>query len=200
MRILLILLTFIAAAGGAAWYYGYEVAEADALVQEARASFGAAEEMTLERAADYWLHAAEQRRPGSDPRGSGTALALAIRLGRAEAIRSGVEPVPDRLKREFDGDFPDAVLDEARWLVAPPDSRLGRVLARWPVEEGAVTLGDVIVFKTQAASRNRRLFAHELAHVEQYEELGISEFARRYAADPEPIEAEARAKAREVVP
>lgn len=196
----LVFAALLAAAGGTAWHYGYRVREADSLVTETRATLDQAENLTLERAADYWLGLAAKRRPGGDPRGSGTALALAIRLGRAEAIRSGVEPVPDRLKRAFADDFPADILNEARWTVAKSDSRLGRVLARWPVEEGAVTLGNVIVFKTQTGARNRRLFAHELAHVAQYRELGISEFARRYAADPEPIEAEARDKAARVVP
>jgi hypothetical protein len=62
-----------------------------------------------------------------------------------------------------------------------------------------VTLDDVIVFKTEDASKNRRLFAHELAHVDQYQELGIGEFARRYAADPDPLEKEASRKARRVM-
>lgn len=194
-----ILLILLAGAAGTAWYYGYRLDEPEAAIAEARASFDQAEEITLERAADYWLRAAEQRRPGGDPRGSGTALALAIRLGRAEAIRTGVRPVPASLKRAFAGDFPNEILNDARWTVAAPGSRLGRLLARWPVAEGAVTLGEVIVFKTEAGSRNRRLFAHELAHVAQYRDLGISEFARRYAADPEPLEAEARAKAARVV-
>ena len=57
-----------------------------------------------------------------------------------------------------------------------------------------MTLGNVIVVKTRNASENRKLFAHELAHVAQYERLGIEEFARRYARDPEPIEDEARGR------
>jgi hypothetical protein len=43
------------------------------------------------------------------------------------------------------------------------------------------------------------LFAHEQAHVDQYRALGVGEFARLYAADPEPLDAEARAKSREVM-
>lgn len=114
-----------------------------------------------------------------------------------EALRGGTKPVPDRFKRMFRKHYPDEVLDGARWTMAEPGSRLGRVLARWPVQEGAVTLGNVIVFKTENASRNRRLFAHELVHVDQYRKL--TAFAGRYAADPDPIEEEARTKSREVV-
>lgn len=152
----------------------------------------------LEKTADYWLSASKSRHPG-DNRGSGTALAVAIKIGRLEALRSGTKPVPDRLERTFRDHYPDEVLDEARWTVAEPGSRLGRVLARWPVQEGAVTLGNVIVFKTDAASRNVRLLAHELVHVDQFRKMGVDEFARRYAKNPEPIEEEARIKARRVV-
>jgi hypothetical protein len=62
-----------------------------------------------------------------------------------------------------------------------------------------VTLGEVIVFKTRAGATSPRLFAHELAHVAQYQRLGIDRFAARYAKGPEPLEKEVRAKARDVV-
>jgi hypothetical protein len=153
----------------------------------------------LEKVADYWLAATDKDPAEGDLKRRAAGLALAIRVGRLEAIRGGVEPVPAALKRKFRKHYDEGVLDEARWTVAEPGSRLGRVLARWPAEHGAVTLGNVIVFKTRRASRNRGLFAHELAHVEQYRELGISEFARRYAKDMEPIEAEASRKSRRVM-
>ena len=188
-------LLLIAAAGVAALRFGLAADQAPPLLAGTRAAVAERGNMTLEQAADYWL-----AKGGGDgeARGSGRALALAIRLGRLEALRSGTRPVPERLKRLFSMHYDERVLDGARWTVAEPGSRLGRVLARWPVKEGAVTLGNVIVFKTANASRNRSLFAHELAHVVQYEQLGIEEFARRYARDPEPIEEEARAKARRV--
>lgn len=184
---------------GAVLHFSPRDEEASPFVTRTRAAFSKASDVTLERAADYWLAAAEKRKDGNNIRGSGAALAVAIRLGRAEALRSGAKPVPKKLQRLFADHYPDAVLKETRWLVAEPGSRLGRVLARWPVEEGAVTLDDVIVFKTEDASKNRRLFAHELAHVDQYQELGIGEFARRYAADPDPLEKEASRKARRVM-
>lgn len=173
--------------------------EPTAFVSKTRAAIGQARNVSLEQAADYWLATANKQNSGKDVRGSGAALAVAVQLGRIEALRSGTKPVPDRLKRLFQKHYSQKVLDEARWLVAEPGSRLGRVLARWPVKEGAVTLGNVIVFKTESGSKNRGLFAHELAHVEQYDELGIGQFARRYAADPEPIEEEARKKSRRVM-
>jgi Tfp pilus assembly protein FimT len=194
---MLLALLLAAGAGGAVLRLGGSD-ERPPLAAKARGIFGKAKHITLEQVADYWL-ASDHRKKGGPVLGSGTALALAIRLGRAEAVRSGVKPVPRELKRAFKKHYPDKVLDGARWTVADPDSRLGRVLARWPVQQGAVTLGDVVVFKTKRAAKNRQLFAHELVHVDQYRKLGINMFARRYAADPDPIEEEARTKARRVV-
>lgn len=185
--------------GGAAWYLGFGPDQAAPFVEKTGSVLGEAGALNLEKAADYWLSESGQRRAENNVQASGAALALAIRLGRLEALRAGAKPVPDRLKRQFRNHYDEAVLDDALWIVSEPGTRLGRILARWPVKEGAVTLGNVIVFKTESASRNRSLFAHELVHVEQYRELGITEFASRYAADPEPIEAEARKKSRRVM-
>jgi hypothetical protein len=184
---------------GAFLLFGPGADEPAPFVKKTGAAIGEAGTVSIEKAADYWLTETGKQRAGNNAQASGTALAIAIRLGRLEALRVGVKRVPDRMKRKFRDHFEEAVLEEARWTVAEPGTRLGRILARWPVKEGAVTLGDVIVFKTESGSKNRRLFAHELAHVEQYRELGITEFARLYAADPEPIEAEARRKSRRVM-
>lgn len=187
----------LAAASG---YYVFGVRAPSASVRtETHRVLDEAKRAGFEQAADWWMNAAARQKAGDDIRGSGVALALAIRLGRAEALRQGVQPLPAKLRRRFAPHFPRALLDEVRWTVADPGSRLGRALARWPVSEGAVTLGNVVVFKTEKASKDKRLFAHEIAHVSQYRKLGIDEFARRYAADPTPIEDEARTKARRVV-
>ena len=199
MRLGTIFLALLLAAGTGVVVLTYSGSdEQPPLVPKTRSTLGKAEHVTLERAADYWLASGEDKK-GQSVLGSGAALALAIRLGRAEAVRSDVKPVPPELKRAFKKHYPDEVLDETRWTVANADSRLGRVLARWPVQEGAVTLGDIIVFKTRSAAKNRRLFAHELVHVDQFRQLGIHGFARRYAENPDPIEREARTKARRVV-
>ena len=196
LRLLGVVLLLIA--GLAVYRLAVPGSEVAPLVKQSRAAAGEASAAALEKTADFWLGAAEQRKAG-DIRGSGAALALAIRLGRLEALRSGTEPVPPKLRSAFAPHFPKAVLEGARWTVAKPGTRLARVLGRWPVKEGAVTLGNVIVFKTESGPGNKQLFAHELAHVRQYRELGIAEFARRYAEDPDPIEAEARAKGKRVV-
>jgi len=190
------LLLLVGAAAGVHFAMGAESPLAP--ISETAALVWNSDNVSLEDVADYWLDPNKASAGKNDGRGRGTALALAIRVGRLEALRGGARPVPDDLKKRLKGHFSEAILNGARWTVADPASRLGRILARWPVEEGAVTLGNVIVFKTAKAARDNHLFAHELAHVEQYRELGTGEFAQRYAADPGPIEAEARAKARRI--
>jgi hypothetical protein len=59
---------------------------------------------------------------------------------------------------------------------------------------------EVNVLKTRTEAKNRPRFAHELVHVDQYLRLGITSFARRFAANSNFIEEEVRAKARPVVP
>jgi Tfp pilus assembly protein FimT len=156
-----------------------------------------AADAVLDKAADYWFTA--DKKEGRPLAGSGPALAIAIRLGRTEALRSGASPLPSELKRAFRRHYSSKVLNSARWMVAAPGSRLGQLLARWPVREGAVTLGEIIVFKSRRAAGDRGLFAHELAHVDQYQRLGIDRFANRYAANRTKMEEEARAKARRAV-
>lgn len=199
MRRLLTALLLLGLAGATGYYVLALRTPAAPFLTKTHSVLDDAKRVGLDKAADWWLKTAERQKLGEDVRGSGAALAVAIRLGRAEALRAGVQPVPAKLRRPFAPHFEGALLDEVRWTVADPNSALGRALAKWPISEGAVTLGNVIVFKTEKASRDERLFAHEIAHVSQYQNLGIDEFARRYAADPTPIEDEARAKARRVV-
>lgn len=163
----------------------------------AEAHGAGAADAVLDEAAAYWFAG---NKNGRALNGGGPALAAAIRLARAEALRGPVKRLPAALKRTFAPHYSGNALDKARWLVAAPSSPLGRLLARWPVKEGAVTLGEVIVFKTERAARSPLLFAHELVHVEQYRRLGIDGFAQRYSVARTSMEDEARLKARRVVP
>ena len=53
----------------------------------------------------------------------------------------------------------------------------------------AVTLIDTIIFRRAAdAEDNIALWAHELKHVQQYQELGVEEFARRYTRNFDDLE------------
>ena len=55
----------------------------------------------------------------------------------------------------------------------------------------AVSLGDVIVFRDAALAADPVIWAHELAHVQQYDRWGTLQFAKRYVRDHHAVELEA---------
>jgi len=58
----------------------------------------------------------------------------------------------------------------------------------------AVTLIDVVVFRDQAGAADPSLWAHELAHVDQYRRWGVISFAVRYTRNTNQVEDEAYEK------
>jgi len=106
-------------------------------------------------------------------------LATAIRASRRQAVERGVDPIPPVIRAALDPYFPAQILDKARWTTAAGIS-LDGLLTNWFDLEGAVTLGEVIAFSDGAQVQDIELWAHELTHVVQYEELGIDTFALQY--------------------
>lgn len=129
------------------------------------------------------------------PAVTGPALVQAIRFSRAQAMAKTPQAMPDQIRTALAPYFSDEILDAARWTTAGRDLGLGSLLARWYYEEGTVTLQDVIVFSDAAVAENVWLWAHELAHMEQYRRLGTDGFAARYASDWRGLEAEANRRA-----
>ena len=59
--------------------------------------------------------------------------------------------------------------------------------------EGAITLGEVIAFSDgMQATQDVEVWAHELTHVMQYEQLGVETFAFQYSYDFTDLEDQAR--------
>ena len=58
--------------------------------------------------------------------------------------------------------------------------------------EGAITLGEVIAFSDGMQAQDVEVWAHELTHVIQYEQLGIDTFAFEYSYDFTDLENQAR--------
>ena len=168
--------------------------EPDAVHLRPPAEWRASLEQTARRAAGEARGVSEEVLRRS-PAITGPALAQAIRFSRAQALTQSPEPMPDQIGAALAPYFSDDILEQARWTTAGQDLGLGSILARWYYEEGAVTLQDVIVFSDAAVARNVWLWAHELAHMEQYRRLGAQGFAARYAADWQALEAEANRRA-----
>lgn len=111
-----------------------------------------------------------------------------------------LQPIPLHVRAQLVRHFDLAVLDTVRYTVgnaAVFDS--GHSLLLHNPDVRAVTLIDLIVFRdARSASEDIALWAHELRHVEQYLEWGVSEFARRYSRDHAAVEAPGYAIQRQV--
>ena len=119
-------------------------------------------------------------------------LATAIRESRKQAIDRGVSPIPPHIRSTLQPYFPTAILDKARWTTAGGIS-LDGALTSWFNMEGAITLGEVIAFTDgRQAQQDVEVWAHELTHVIQYEQLGIETFAFEYSYDFTDLENQAR--------
>lgn len=137
---------------------------------------------------------APQDAPGLDDlhRVASTGLRDWIVQSRHRLLASGVEPIPLHIRAQLEPYFDFAVLDSVRFKVGDPvELNMAHTLMQNP-DVSAVTLVDVIVFRDAAEARDDvALWAHELKHVEQYRQLGVDQFAARYARDYRALEAPA---------
>lgn len=127
------------------------------------------------------------------------ALERAIRYSRASARRTGTEPIPPEIREQLQDYFPPRLLDKVRWAFPNSDLELGSLVAWYKAEGGAVTLDDTIIYASRAGVKSEYLWAHELTHALQYEELGVGDFARIYATHPELLEKQARDNGNRIV-
>lgn len=161
-----------------AWRTGFASAASGA--RENAAHIGRSSRQTLSRASPHVAY---------------PPLAAAVRVSRRHARTGQLEGIPASVRAELKPYFDDELLDGVRWSLAGRGLDLGSLLAGRYYEEGAVTLYDTIVFSDREVTRNLWLWAHELAHVEQYRRMGIDGFAFAYAADWRAIEGEASGRA-----
>jgi len=77
---------------------------------------------------------------------------------------------------------------------------LDGMMKQWFYLDGAVTVGEVIAFSDATdAQEDLELWAHELTHVNQYEELGIEAFASEYVRDFSNMESQASRNASRIM-
>lgn len=109
----------------------------------------------------------------------GMPVALAIADGRNTALKKGVYPIPEEIKAELLMYFDESLLNSVRYTVG--SSIFSGVTQGLALKVGAnaITLGNVIAFKRTGAngSENSAIWAHEMIHVRQYKEYGLSKFA-----------------------
>lgn len=127
------------------------------------------------------------------------ALALWLTQARAEAAIAGIQPIPPHIREQLLRWYDPGVLDTARYKVSDSSQFNAATAMLQNPDVGAVTLIDIILFRdAQTAEENIALWAHELKHVQQYQEWGVEGFAQRYTQDFNAVEAPAYAIQSEV--
>ncbi|UVM48194.1 MULTISPECIES: DUF4157 domain-containing protein [unclassified Pseudomonas] len=127
------------------------------------------------------------------------ALALWLTQARAEAASADIQPIPLHIREQLLRWYDPSVLDVARYKVSDNGQFSAATAMLQNPDVGAVTLIDIILFRdAQTAEQNIALWAHELKHVQQFQEWGVEGFAQRYTQDFNAVEAPAYAIQAEV--
>lgn len=129
---------------------------------------------------------------------TGPVLAQAIRHAEAQAARANARPVPPAIATLLGPHFAPDLLKSVRWSVGNGRVDLGTLLTEQYMDEGAVTLNRQVVFSSQRLTSNVWIWAHELAHAEQYRRMGVDRFAAAYIVDWRRLEREATERANSV--
>lgn len=124
-------------------------------------------------------------------------LATAIRFSRGQALNRGTQAIPPHVRTALAPHIPPAILDRVTWTTPGGGITLDSILSGWLNQEGAVTLDDVIVFSNSGiATANTieaiTLWAHELTHVMQYQNMGVETFAFAYTTNWGGMEGQAK--------
>jgi hypothetical protein len=119
-------------------------------------------------------------------------LAAAINQSRTDALNAGVSPIPDDFKQALSLTVPWNILNHARWRVGGGGDLTLQVNAFRYGDQSAITLNEVIVFRSYSDANDLALWAHELHHVQQYASGGVHNFAKRYIRNWSAVEQEAK--------
>ena len=120
------------------------------------------------------------------------ALALWLSQSRAEAAIAGTQPIPEPIREQLLRWYAPSVLDAALYKVSDNGQFSAATAMLQNPDIGAVTLIDIIIFRdARDAEQNIALWAHELKHVQQYQEWGVEGFAQRYTQDFNAVESPA---------
>ncbi|WP_392887582.1 DUF4157 domain-containing protein [Pseudomonas migulae] len=127
------------------------------------------------------------------------ALASWLTQARTEAASAGVQSIPPHIREQLLRWYDPVVLDAARYKVSDNDQFSAATAMLRNPDVGAVTLIDIILFRdAETAEQDIVLWAHELKHVQQFQEWGVEGFAQRYTQDFNAVEAPAYAIQAEV--
>ena len=106
----------------------------------------------------------------------------------------GVEGIPLHIRAALESYYDLQVLDAVRYQVGNGVALNAANTMLQNPDVNAVTLLDIIVFRhAEDAQNNVALWAHELKHVQQYQQWGAAQFASNYTRDYRSVEAPAYA-------
>ena len=108
------------------------------------------------------------------------------------AAAGDLQKIPLNIRAQLEPYYSLQVLDSVRYKVGDDvELNAAHTMLQNP-DVNAVTMIDIIVFRHEEdAQNNVALWAHELKHVEQYQQWGAAEFALRYVRDYTQVEAPA---------
>ena len=117
-----------------------------------------------------------------------------LEASRNSASVAGVEGIPLHIRAALESYYDLQVLDAVRYQVGNSVALNAANTMLQNPDVNAVTLLDIIVFRhAEDAQNNIALWAHELKHVQQYQQWGAAQFASNYTRDYRTVEAPAYA-------
>lgn len=119
-----------------------------------------------------------------------------ILASRQDALNAGASPLPSQIIAEFNGFYGPEVLG-AFWRIGQGNELSLQANSFRFGDRAAIALDTVLVFRSFNEANSLWLWAHELAHIEQYRNWGIDDFTKRYIRDYDAIEIAASRRADE---
>lgn len=111
-----------------------------------------------------------------------------LRQSRLAAVRAGVQPMPPDIRSKLARYFPASLLNGVRYRVGFGSDSTMQGVALGVKGKDAITLINVVVFRTAKKAQNDELWAHEMQHVCQFKRWGVRGFVRRYLKDSWAVE------------
>ena len=121
----------------------------------------------------------------------GPLLSEAMRHSRDDARNAGTSPIPYDVRQFLLAYYPAWILDGVEYRVGQGHELSVQANSFRFGDARGVALLDTIIFSDASQLSDLWLWAHEIAHIQQYKQMGTLDFAKRYVRDYSAIEAEA---------
>jgi len=132
-------------------------------------------------------------------------VAAGIIASHDAVVTTGGRPIPAHLRKTLRRWYPDDLLNAVRWTTVRRTIQQFLQDAQMNFDDNtlAITVIDVVIFRSDDLANDGALWAHELYHVQQYREWGVFSFAKRWVDNSSvngPVEAPAYAREAEARP